>query len=126
MIYYDEDECFYVVGRFKEIFKYRGWHILPNIIEDIIMSHPAVKEAAVIGIPHEIDGDHVMAVVVLFEGYDKSYAKEIEELVNKKVGDSQQLRAGVEIVDSLPKTTTHKIRRHFLQKMMIDTIKNRI
>ncbi|XP_056648186.1 uncharacterized protein LOC130452776 [Diorhabda sublineata] len=123
IMYYDDDECFYVVGRIKEIFKYRGWHILPNLIEDIILSHPAVKEAAVIGVPHEIDGEHAMAVVVLFDEYDKKCKKEIEDFVNEKVADSQKLRAGVKIVDYIPKTTTNKIRRNDLRKM-IGAIKN--
>ncbi|CAH1283169.1 unnamed protein product [Diabrotica balteata] len=123
VVYYDEDECFYVENRIKEIFKYRGWHVLPAIIENVLLSHPAVKEAAVIGVPHEVDGEHPRAFVVLIPGFNQSCAKEIQTFVNEKVADSQKLRGGVWIVDSIPKTATGKIRRMDLQNYIINKIK---
>ncbi|XP_072402738.1 luciferin 4-monooxygenase-like isoform X2 [Diabrotica undecimpunctata] len=123
VVYYDEDECFYVENRIKEIFKYRGWHVLPAIIENVLLLHPAVKEAAVIGVPHEVDGEHPRAFVVLIPGFDQSCAKEIQTFVNEKVADSQKLRGGVWIVDSIPKTATGKIRRMDLGNFILNNIK---
>ncbi|CAH1105456.1 unnamed protein product [Psylliodes chrysocephalus] len=115
--YYDEDECFYIIGRIKEIFKYRGWHIVPTIIEDVLTSHPAVREAAVIGVPHEIDGNHPMGIVVLNNGYDNINTDTIVNFVNERVSESQKLRAGVAIVTNIPKTTTGKIKRRALEEI---------
>jgi 4-coumarate--CoA ligase len=50
--YYDEEGCLYVTDRIKEIFQYQSWHIVPSCIEAVLMEHPAVKDAAVFGIPH--------------------------------------------------------------------------
>uniref|UniRef100_A0A6P7H186 Luciferin 4-monooxygenase-like n=1 Tax=Diabrotica virgifera virgifera TaxID=50390 RepID=A0A6P7H186_DIAVI len=119
VVYYDEDECFYIENRIKEIFKYRGWHILPAVIENVLMSHPAVKEAAVVGVPHELDGEHPRAFVVLIPGYNRSCTKEIESFINEKVADSQKLRGGVWVIDSIPKTATGKIKRTYLQNFKV-------
>ncbi|KAJ8967846.1 hypothetical protein NQ314_002608, partial [Rhamnusium bicolor] len=73
IVYYDEEECFYV---------------------GVLMTHPAVKEAVVIGIPHELDGEHPMGIVVLHDGYDDVTPKDIEQYVEEKVSDMQRLRAG--------------------------------
>nr|XP_023017953.1 4-coumarate--CoA ligase 1-like isoform X1 [Leptinotarsa decemlineata] len=118
IVRYDEENCFYIVDRIKEIFKYRGWHILPAMLEEVLLTHPAVKEAAVVAIPHKIDGDHPMGLVVLFEGHDDVTSEEIESFFNSKVADSQKLRQGVRIVEELEKTVTGKIKRRTLSRMV--------
>ncbi|CAH1106451.1 unnamed protein product [Psylliodes chrysocephalus] len=118
LAYYDEDECFYIVGRIKEIFKYRGWHIIPAIIVEVLTSHPAVREAAIVGVPHEIDLAHPMGVVVLNKGYDHINTATIVNFVNERVSESQKLRAGVIIVDNIPKTITGKIKSRFLKEIV--------
>ncbi|CAH1106453.1 unnamed protein product [Psylliodes chrysocephalus] len=118
LAYYDEDECFYIVGRIKEIFKYRGWHIIPTIIEEVLTSHPAVKEAAVVGVPHEIDVAHPMGIVVLNKGYDHIKTATIVNFVNERVSEIQKLRAGVMIVNNIPKTTTGKINARLLHEIV--------
>ncbi|XP_074028307.1 luciferin 4-monooxygenase-like [Leptinotarsa decemlineata] len=118
IVRYDEEKCFYIVDRIKEIFKYRGWHILPAMLEEVLLAHPAVKEAAVVAIPHKIDGDHPMGLVVLFEGHDDVTSEDIESFFNSKVADSQKLRHGVRIVKELEKTVTGKIKRRALSQMI--------
>nr|CAH7754382.1 unnamed protein product [Callosobruchus chinensis] len=108
LAYYDEDNCLFIDDRIKEMFKYRGWHILPAILEDVLMGHPAVKEAAVIGIPHPEDGDHPMGLVVLKKGYENVTPEEIRKFADEKLSDAQKLRAGLRIVDEFVRTATGK------------------
>ncbi|KAK4873125.1 hypothetical protein RN001_015154 [Aquatica leii] len=63
--YYDENFCFYVTDRIREIFKYQSWQISPFKIESVLKTHPAVEDAVVIGIPHTIDTERPAALVVL-------------------------------------------------------------
>ncbi|KAJ8967845.1 hypothetical protein NQ314_002607, partial [Rhamnusium bicolor] len=100
IVCYDEEECFYVFDRLKEILRFKGWRILPAVVEGVLMTHPAVKEAVVIGIPHELDGEHPMGIVVLHDGYDDVTPKDIEQYVEEKVSDMQRLRAGLKITYS--------------------------
>ncbi|KAJ8947578.1 hypothetical protein NQ318_010090 [Aromia moschata] len=120
IFYYDDEGCFFVVDRIKEMFKYKAYHILPAILEDVLMTHPAVKEAAVIGIPHGIEGEYPMGVVVLREGYGQMSPNEIEEYVEKRVPEMQRLRAGVKIVKELCRTATSKLRRAEIKKMVLE------
>ena len=63
--YFDEDGFLFIVGRIKELIIRGGYNVYPAEIEDVLHAHPAVAEAAVVGIPHERLGEEVMAVVVL-------------------------------------------------------------
>ncbi|XP_023311204.1 luciferin 4-monooxygenase-like isoform X8 [Anoplophora glabripennis] len=118
--YYDEEDCFFIVDRIKEMFKYKGWHILPAVLEGILLTHPAVKEAAVIGIPHDLDGDHPMGIVALNKGYQNVTPEDLEVYVRERVSDNQRLRAGVKIVEEVKKTTTGKIRRNDMKQMVLN------
>jgi long-chain acyl-CoA synthetase len=66
--YFDEDGFLFIVGRQKELIIRGGYNVYPREIEDVLNAHPAVAEAAVIGIPHERLGEEVMAVIILREG----------------------------------------------------------
>jgi long-chain acyl-CoA synthetase len=63
--YFDEDGYLFIVSRKKELIIRGGYNVYPSEIEDVLHSHPAVAEAAVIGIPDERLGEEVMAVVAL-------------------------------------------------------------
>lgn len=112
--YYDDEQCFFVVDRIKDMFKYRSWHIQPAELEAILLTHPAVKEAAVIGVPHEVDGDHPVGFIVLQPGQPAS-AREILDFFNDKVSDHKKLRGGLQFVVSIPKTPSGKIRKATLR-----------
>ena len=64
----DEEGYLYIVDRCKDMIISGGFNIYPREIEDVLHEHPAVKNAAVIGIPHEKWGEEVKAIVVLYEG----------------------------------------------------------
>jgi len=61
--YYDDDGELFVVGRISDFILFRAINVSPAEIETVLRNHPAVFEAAVIGIPHEIDEQHPMAIV---------------------------------------------------------------
>lgn len=66
--YYDDDGELFLKGRISEFLLFRSINISPAEIESVLQTHPAVFQAAVIGIPHEIDEQHPMAVVSLLPG----------------------------------------------------------
>lgn len=115
--YYDEDNCLYFCDRLKEMFKYRSWHVVPASIEAMIYEHPAVLETVVIGIPHEIDDHHPLALVVLRQGNNVT-EEELLDFVNKRVSDREKLRAGLKIVKVLPKTATGKLARPKIREIV--------
>ncbi len=109
----DEDGYIYIVDRKKEIIISGGENISPREVEDVIYSHPAVLEVAVIGMPDEKWGEAVKAIIVPKEG-QKVTAEDIiihckQNLARFKVPKS------VEFVKSLPKTTSGKIARKELK-----------
>ncbi|KAK4873445.1 hypothetical protein RN001_015474 [Aquatica leii] len=119
LAYYDEDKCFYICGRIKDMFKYRCFRIIPSTIQTVILSHPAVSDAIVVGIPHETDGEHPMGIVVLKDEFKNVSAKDIEEYVDKRVHDSHRLRAGVKILANFIKTSTGKVRKYLIRDLII-------
>ena len=62
--YYDEDGEFFVVDRLKELIKVKGYQVSPTELEDLIMSHPAVADAAIIGVPDDYAGELPRAYMV--------------------------------------------------------------
>lgn len=110
IVYYDEEQCFYVVDRIKEMLKYKSWHVAPAKLEAIVCTHPDVVNATVIGIPHPEDGDHPMALVILRDGATVN-PETLQKFVDEKVDDRQKLRGGVKIVKEFPKTPTGKVKR---------------
>ena len=66
--YFDEDGFLFIVGRQKELIIRGGYNVYPREVEDVLHAHPAVAEAAVVGIPDERLGEEVMAVVTLRAG----------------------------------------------------------
>lgn len=118
--YYDEDQCFYVVDRVKEMLKFQSWHVPPVVIENVLLQHPSIKTAVVIGVPHEIDGDHPLAIVILKEKHhEKVTLGDIEKYVEERVHDRQRLRGGVRIVDFIPTTPSGKVKRREIKKMIL-------
>ncbi|VDI61775.1 Hypothetical predicted protein [Mytilus galloprovincialis] len=109
--YYDDDGHYFVVDRLKDIIKYKGYQISPTYLESILLSHEAVLEAAVVGVPADVFGEVPKAYVVL-----KSHAEatEIQKYINERVSPYKKLRGGLEIVDEIPKLPSGKILRRKL------------
>jgi long-chain acyl-CoA synthetase len=109
----DPDGYFWIVGRIKEMINVGGVKVFPSEIEEVLLSHEAVDEAVVYGVPEPRFGEVPYAKVMLRRG---AVCEPIDVLryVNKKVSMFKALRA-VEFVDEIPKTVTGKARRWGLQ-----------
>jgi acetyl-CoA synthetase len=112
----DADGYFWFEGRADDVIKSAGYRIGPFEVESAILRHPAVAEAAVVGVPDALRGQVVKAFVVLRAGQAPSaeLREEIVELVKSRVGRHQYPRE-VEFVAALPKTETGKIQRFLLR-----------
>ncbi|XP_022910019.2 luciferin 4-monooxygenase-like [Onthophagus taurus] len=124
--YYDEDLCFYIVDRIKEMMKYQSWHIPPALLEGVLQQHPAVRTAVVFGVPHDEDGEHPMAVVVLMPDCQDVREEELVEFVNCRVDNRQKIRAGIRFMDSIPLTPSGKVKRKALKDFVLEEMKYRI
>ena len=112
----DADGYFWFEGRADDVIKSAGYRIGPFEVESAILGHPAVAEAAVVGVPDALRGQIVKAFVVLREGRTPSpeLGDEIVEVVKARLGRHQYPRE-VEFVAALPKTETGKIQRFLLR-----------
>ena len=110
----DEDGYFWFVGRTDDVIKSSGYRIGPFEVESALMTHPAVVECAITGVPDEIRGQVVKATIVLAKDYkDKAGEALVKEIQNhvKRVTAPYKYPRIVEFVDELPKTISGKIRR---------------
>ena len=110
----DEDGYFWFVGRADDVIKSSGYRIGPFEVESALMTHPAVVECAITGVPDEIRGQVVKATIILSKEYkDKAgeaLVKEIQDHVKNVTAPYKYPRI-VEFVEELPKTISGKIRR---------------
>ena len=110
----DEDGYFWFVGRADDVIKSSGYRIGPFEVESALMTHPAVVECAITGVPDEIRGQVVKATIILAKDYkDKAgeaLIKEIQDHVKQVTAPYKYPRI-VEFVEELPKTISGKIRR---------------
>jgi long-chain acyl-CoA synthetase len=103
----DEDGYFFIVDRKKEMIIRGGYNVYPREIEEVLYEHPAVAEAAVVGVPDDKMGEEVGAAVVLKEGQDVS-ADELRDFVKEHVANYKYPRR-IWFPDELPKGPTGKI-----------------
>jgi long-chain acyl-CoA synthetase len=103
----DEDGYFFIVDRKKDMIIRGGYNVYPREIEEVLYQHPAIREAAVIGMPHESLGEEVGACVVLKEGQEVG-ADELQAFVKKEVAAYKYPRR-IWFADELPKGPTGKI-----------------
>src|SRR3954452_17677106 len=103
----DEDGYFFIVDRKKDMIIRGGYNVYPREIEEVLYEHPAVSEAAVIGVPDESMGEEVGAAVVLREGAEAS-ADDIRAFV-KEPGAAYKYPRKIWFPDELPKGPTGKI-----------------
>ena len=110
----DRDGYYWFVGRNDDVIKSSGYRISPFEVESVLMTHPAVVECAVTGVPDEVRGTVVKATIVLAAGWraraGDDLAKEIQTFVKTNTAPYKYPRI-VEFVKSLPKTISGKIRR---------------
>ena len=119
MAWRDEDGYYWFEGRIDDVIKSSGYRIGPFEVESALMTHPAVVECAITGVPDDIRGMVVKATVVLGKEWkDKAGDDLIKELQQhvKKVTAPYKYPRIIEFVDELPKTISGKIRRVEIRK----------
>jgi acyl-CoA synthetase (AMP-forming)/AMP-acid ligase II len=110
--YVDDDGHLFIVDRVKELIKYKGFQVAPAELEAILLSHPAIADAAVIPSPDEEAGEVPKAFVVL---KGEVSPEEIKEFVAERVAPHKKIRL-LEIIDQIPKTASGKILRRILKE----------
>jgi len=115
--HYDENGIMYFDGRIKELIKYKNSHLYPNEIEELILAHPDVEDAAVFGKPEPTVQELVTAVVVK-KATSALTSEEVINLVQEQVDDYKRLRGGVYFVDKVPRNPQGKV----LRKKLIELV----
>jgi long-chain acyl-CoA synthetase len=109
----DADGWYYIVDRSKDMIIRGGYNVYPREVEEVLMTHPDVSLAAVIGVPHETHGEEVKAVVILNAGAETT-SEDLVEWSKEQMAGYKYPRI-VEIVDQLPMTATGKILKRELR-----------
>jgi len=114
----DKDGYLWIIGRLDDVINVSGHRLGTMELESALVAHPAVAEAAVIGVPHEIKGETIYAFVILKEGYEPSeeLASELRQHVRKQIGPIATPEF-IQFVPGLPKTRSGKIMRRILRKI---------
>jgi 4-coumarate--CoA ligase len=110
----DADGHLWIVDRLKELIKYKGFQVPPAELEALLLTHPAIADAAVVGLPDEEAGEIPVAHVVLRPGVQVT-PEEIQEFVAGQVAHYKQIREVV-ITDAIPKSASGKILRRMLKQ----------
>lgn len=109
----DSDGHLYIVDRLKELIKVKGFQVPPAELEALLLTHPAIADAAVIGRADDESGEIPVAFVVLRPGSEAT-AEQIQEFVAGKVATYKQVREVV-FIDAIPKSASGKILRRVLR-----------
>jgi len=118
----DEAGWFYLVDRAKDMIIASGFKVWPREVEEVLYLHPAVREAAVVGIPDPYRGETIKAVVSLKPGHTAT-TDDITQFARAQLAAYKYPRV-VEIVDELPKTTSGKIMRRLLRATADEEVAN--
>jgi acyl-CoA synthetase (AMP-forming)/AMP-acid ligase II len=119
----DEDGALFIVDRLKELIKYKGRQVAPAELEAVLLSHPAIADAAVIPSPDEIAGEVPIAFVVLKENTaDEVSGAQIIDFVADRVAPYKKIRR-VEFVDHIPKSPAGKILRRILAQRVREHVR---
>jgi len=119
----DEDGCFWILGRVDDVINVSGHRLGTMEVESALVSHPAVVEAAVVGMPHEIKGTGIAAFCTLEPHHvpdgkagREALVKQLCEHVAKEIGPIARPDM-IRFTDALPKTRSGKIMRRLLRSI---------
>jgi len=115
------DGSFYITDRVKELIKYKGFQVAPAELEGLLVDHPDVDDAAVIGVYDESQHTELpRAYIVLKKGVPRSdaKAKQIADWLHGRIAAHKRLRGGVRFVDEIPKSVSGKILRRVFKEQV--------
>ncbi|RZC39587.1 4-coumarate--CoA ligase 1-like [Asbolus verrucosus] len=115
--YYDEEGFYYIVDRLKEIINYKGFQVSPAELENLLIQHPAVKDAGVIGIPKEGVGEVPLAFIVKQPNTNVT-EDEIVHYIEENISVQKRLYGGVKFIEEIPKSSSGKILRRKLKELV--------
>ena len=122
----DEDGYYWITGRVDDVMNVSGHRIGTAEVESALVLHPAVAEAAVVGLPHDLKGEGIYAFVTLMSGDNSDATKLLEELVamvRREIGPIAKPDA-IQWAPGLPKTRSGKIMRRILRKIAAGELDN--
>ncbi len=109
----DSNGCVYIVDRLKELIKYKGYQVPPAELEAVLLSHPAIADAAVIGV-NDAEGEEVPKAFVVKQSESELSADEVMDFVAGQVAPYKKVRQ-VEFIEAIPKSASGKILRKDLR-----------
>jgi long-chain acyl-CoA synthetase len=109
----DEDGYFYIVDRKKDLIIRGGYNVYPREVEEVLFEHPKIREAAVVGVPHDEWGEEIGAAVVLHDGEELA-PEEVSAYVKERIAAYKYPRV-VWFLDDLPKGPTGKILKREIE-----------
>jgi long-chain acyl-CoA synthetase len=109
----DEDGYYFIVDRKKDLIIRGGYNVYPREVEEVLYEHPKIREAAVLGVPHDEWGEEIGAAVVLHEGEELA-PEEVGEYVKERIAAYKYPRV-VWFMDDLPKGPTGKILKREIE-----------
>jgi len=112
--YVDEDGYFYHAGRADDVIISAGWTMSAVEIENALLAHPDIQEAAAIGVPDETRGQIVKAFLVTPRDDNEAFTREVQEFVRSRLSQHEYPRQ-IAIVSELPKTPAGKVNRKVLR-----------
>ncbi|XP_063925827.1 uncharacterized protein LOC135139500 [Zophobas morio] len=115
--YYDEEGYFYIVDRLKEIIKYKGFQVSPAELENLLIQHPGVKDAGVVGKVDERSGEVPVAFIVKQPNQSVT-EEELIKYIAENVSSQKHLHGGIIFIDAIPKSTSGKILRRKLKELI--------
>jgi acyl-CoA synthetase (AMP-forming)/AMP-acid ligase II len=110
----DENGCYTVVDRVKELIKYKGYQVAPAELEAVLIGHPQIADAAVIGVRDPESGEELPKAFVVRAPGSSISEQEVMDFVAGKVAPHKKIRS-VEFIDQVPKSAAGKILRKDLK-----------
>ncbi|KAF9110251.1 hypothetical protein BGX27_006594 [Mortierella sp. AM989] len=113
----DSGENFFIVDRLKELIKYKGFQVAPAELEAVLLTHPQILDAAVIGIDDKEQATEIPLAFVV-RGCTDLTSNQIIDFVASRVANHKRLRGGVQFVEEIPKSASGKILRKDLRLLL--------
>lgn len=114
--YLDDEQRLFITGRIKDLIIHGGTNVSPQAVEECLLQHPGIKEVAVIGLPHPVWGEEVMACLVLLEGWESTHMQtQLPEYCKERL-PTDALPTRLEFLLELPRNTNGKVLKNQLRE----------